>query len=352
MQSAMEPKETHKKIEELLSAAFDGEVSLEEHAQAEEALDSPEWASHAAFLSILKDSARFEDTIEMPASLSERIALATYAKPTLWSRISTALRPAPMRYAAGGLALSGLAAIGLVMLRPPAVDNLPKGPVLASPSPPQVANVNVDPAPGPDVQQVTPDSTPTPVPQAVLPTPKPELPPAPEIVRTPAPTIRNHKNDVVAPSVTQGTTVAIAERSLNKTVLPDTPKVTPASNNKKTAPSPLAPAKLAEPIASPVPVAMETPRPTAVETGDVKGVTEGTPDIAQPRAVTIASTTPPAAGMGDPGEINPQPKRNPDAVVKFSLNQAREKLNGLTGQAGVASASGSRIPLVTDNEKR
>ncbi|MGC4045302.1 MAG: hypothetical protein QM758_16040 [Armatimonas sp.] len=76
----MEPRETHKEIEELLSAACDGEVSLEEYAQAEEALNSPEWASHAAFLSILKDSARF-DPVDVPASLSERIALATYRPP-------------------------------------------------------------------------------------------------------------------------------------------------------------------------------------------------------------------------------------------------------------------------------
>jgi len=99
----MEPKETHNTIEELLSAAVDGEVSLEEHAQAEEALSSPEWASHAAFLSILKDSARFEDLIEVPSSLSERIALATHAKPTLWSPITGALRPSPTLYASGGL---------------------------------------------------------------------------------------------------------------------------------------------------------------------------------------------------------------------------------------------------------
>ncbi|MGC4045301.1 MAG: hypothetical protein QM758_16035 [Armatimonas sp.] len=101
-----------------------------------------------------------------------------------------------------------------------------------------------------------------------------------------------------------------------------------------------------------MPVASETPPPTVAETSDPKGLNEGTSVIAPQRPVTIASGATGAAGNGDPGEINPSlPKRNPDAVMKISLNQTREKLNGLTGQAGISSASGSRMSVVTDNEK-
>jgi hypothetical protein len=59
----------------------------------------------------------------MPAGLSERIALATYARPTFAQRVAALLQPAPARVAVSALAMAGVAAV--IVLRPNGNDGQP-----------------------------------------------------------------------------------------------------------------------------------------------------------------------------------------------------------------------------------
>ncbi len=319
----MKPEETHDKIWELLSVATDGEASQEERASAEEVIGKePESASHAAFLKLLRKSTLVAPHIEMPASLSERIALATHARPTLWSRIASALRPAPIRYATGGLALSGLAVLGLALLRPTPVTNPTPG--LSEPTPATTTVALVKPTPAPVLS--TPAPRPTPEPVATLaPASVIEATPAPEPIALPEPT--------PAPML----------RAAPPKRVEPTPG--PKSNSRKPpVPSGLAPARFAEPPSGTLSVASESRDQGVMSAGEPKGLTESETVIAEPRMVSIAGGTTAAAAHGDPAEIG---------SVKIALNQGREKLTALTGQAsGAILPTGNRISVVSDVDKR
>ncbi len=314
----MKPEETHDKIWELLSVATDGEASQEERASAEEAIGKePESASHAAFLKLLRESTLTAPHIEMPASLSERIALATHARPTLWSRIASALRPAPIRYATGGLALSGLAVLALTLLRPTPSANLTPGPVETAPTPATVAFVKPTPAP----------ILPTPAPRAVVATPAPVIKTTPE-PRSPVPDA-----PIVLPEPTPAPMLRAAP--------PKRVEPTPAPKPKA---SPLAPARLAEPPSGTLSVASESRDQGVMSSSESKGLTESETVVAEPRMVSIAGGTTAAAAHGDPAE---------SGSVKIALNQGREKLTALTGQAsGAILPTGNRISVVSDVDKR
>jgi hypothetical protein len=317
----MKPEETHDKIWELLSVATDGEASQEERAIAEETIGAePESASHAAFLKLLRESTLAAPRVEMPASLSERIALATYARPSLWSRIVSALRPAPIRYATGGLALSGLAVLGLVLLRPTTVAGPTPGPV--EPTPAAVAFVKPTPAP----------ILPTPEPKTLVATPAPVQP-------TSAPEATPEPSQPVEPIVLpEPTFVPPLPKATDREIKP-----TPAPVPKPKA-SPLAPARLAEPPSGTLSVASESLDQGVMSSGTSKGLTESDPVIAEPRSASVAGGSTAAAAHGDPAEIG---------SVKIALHQGREKLSALTGQAsGAGQPTSSRISVVTDADKR
>jgi hypothetical protein len=330
----MDPRETHPgEIGELLSAAFDGEASEQERLQAIALTGAhPELAAHVAFLDLLKDSATRAPAVEVPATLSERIAQATYARPTLWSRLSAALRPAPVRYATAGLALSGLAALGLFLLRPggstavPGTNSSKAVQLAANPSPAPVL-----PTPQPPIASPAPPSEPAPTP-----------PPASTPLRTPeAPIVRP---PVEIPAPTESIAASPPRVASSATPAPRRPAPTPMAR-----PSPLPPARLAEPPSSAVMVAMEPDAPAAMASSELKAPGESEPVIAQPRAATTIATST-AAAHGDPTE-SPGPKLERE-TIKITLNQSREKLAALSAQPGANSASGNRISLVSDAERR
>jgi hypothetical protein len=105
---------------------------------------------------------------------------------------------------------------------------------------------------------------------------------------------------------------------------------------------------MADPVTGPITVVSESLEPDALATGEPKGLTEGPSVVAEPRPMTIASSTTVAAAHGEPSEIAP-PKND---MVKISLNQTREKLAGMSAQAGAGGASGNRISVVNDSDKR
>lgn len=106
-------------IQPLLSAYVDEETTPAEAQQiaAHLAGGCSHCANELAFLRLSRAAiARSVTRVAVPASLSERIARATYARPTFADQVRAVLRPAPVRAAAGGLALA--AGLAVVLMAP------------------------------------------------------------------------------------------------------------------------------------------------------------------------------------------------------------------------------------------
>lgn len=70
-----------------------------------------------AFAVLLKQASSAPSVSMLPPGLSERIAASTYARPTIWDKLSRVLRPAPARFAlAGALTAATLSAVFLPRL--------------------------------------------------------------------------------------------------------------------------------------------------------------------------------------------------------------------------------------------
>ncbi len=102
-------------IEPLLGALADGEATPSEAAFAEAHLSGcASCASELAFLRATNRVLSLTPDVFPSASLSARIAQATYAKPTPMERLQAFLRPAPIRVALGSAALAGLVTVAFV----------------------------------------------------------------------------------------------------------------------------------------------------------------------------------------------------------------------------------------------
>ncbi|MBC8104537.1 MAG: zf-HC2 domain-containing protein [Cytophagales bacterium] len=100
----------------LLSVFVDGEATNEEAVRLKSHLALCEHcASHLAFLRLTHQALRQPPEAFPSASLSARIAAATYDRPTLSERIHGWLRPVPVRVALGTALAAG---IGLVLVLP------------------------------------------------------------------------------------------------------------------------------------------------------------------------------------------------------------------------------------------
>ena len=123
-------------VRPLLSAVVDGEATPTETALAEEHVRGCRaCASHLAFLRLSHGVlARTPDSFP-PAALAERIAAATYGKPSLATRFLGFLQPAPARYALATALTVGIVAVVVSRLpqpvtAPPRVAEAPHaGPV-------------------------------------------------------------------------------------------------------------------------------------------------------------------------------------------------------------------------------
>ena len=94
----------------LLSALVDNEAAPEEAARAKAHMAScAGCASHFAFLRLTGRAMSQIPDVYPSASLSARIAAATYDKPTFAERIAGWLRPAPVRVGLGAALATGLA---------------------------------------------------------------------------------------------------------------------------------------------------------------------------------------------------------------------------------------------------
>ncbi len=99
----------------LLSALVDNEATAEEVAQARAHLSfCADCASHLAFLRLTGGVLRQAPEVFPSASLSARIAAATYERPTLTERIAGWMRPAPVRVGLGAALATGLAMVFIV----------------------------------------------------------------------------------------------------------------------------------------------------------------------------------------------------------------------------------------------
>jgi anti-sigma factor RsiW len=102
-------------IRVLISALVDGEATAEEAARAEVHIALCEaCASHRAFLRLTNRALRQVPDLYASASLSARIAAATYDRPSIARRIQTWLRPAPTRVAIGTALAAGIAGVVII----------------------------------------------------------------------------------------------------------------------------------------------------------------------------------------------------------------------------------------------
>jgi hypothetical protein len=155
-------------VQPLLSAFVDGEVSAVEAALVETHLSScAGCASDVAFFRLAHATLADPHPVLPPAALSERIAAATYARPTLSQRVAAWLRPAPARLALGTACAVTIAAV--IVLRGGGGDNAPtggvpsvvRGPETVVPvPPPTVAGAEKTPgaAEKPDVPGTSPNA--------------------------------------------------------------------------------------------------------------------------------------------------------------------------------------------------
>lgn len=115
----------------LLSALVDDEASPDEAARVKAHMAScADCASHFAFLRLTGQAFRQLPDVYPSASLSARIAAATYDKPTFAERIAGWLRPAPVRIGLGAALATGLAMVFIVP-RTGEVDTATVSPVTA-----------------------------------------------------------------------------------------------------------------------------------------------------------------------------------------------------------------------------
>lgn len=128
-----------------------------------------------AFAELLGRALPAPELQSLPLGLSERIAAATYARPSLWSKLALGLRPAPVRFALGG-ALTAAALVAVVLPR------LPQSPVVI-PRPdqsnglPVAVNNQAPSTSAPDPNGEKPIIEPSPAPHTVIePTPIPTAP--------------------------------------------------------------------------------------------------------------------------------------------------------------------------------
>jgi hypothetical protein len=99
----------------LLSAYVDNEATAEEIAQAKLHIAvCANCASHLAFLRLTSRVLSQAPEVFPSASLSARIAAATYERPTLAGRVAGWLRPAPVRVGLGAALAAGLAMVLIV----------------------------------------------------------------------------------------------------------------------------------------------------------------------------------------------------------------------------------------------
>ena len=331
-------KEMTEEILAQVAALVDGELPTSERTPLESMIAaSPELISHQAFLERLREATRAEPLIAMPPGLSERIAAATYARPTLWSRISAALAPAPARYAFTGLALSGAAAICWVALKPSPMALPTPG---ASPAPNKVAIVDSTPAPA------------LPTPKAVAATPAPFVaaPSQVALAPTPAPL------DVPAPSEPVERPAPVASASVPTFTAAHPAPVKHQPGAKPAPKKSLAPAKLVDPLEGQVSVAdaSEGAMQSTPTGGEISGPTEAAPVAAQPSRSVTSGTAGAAALNGDPSNVEPTSVKPSGAeTTKIKLAKSTEGLGSALSAKGMQGAStGSRMSLVSDAANR
>ena len=320
-------KEMTEEILAKVAALADGELP-ESERDAVRALvaSSPALTSELAFLERLREATLADSDIRMPVGLSERIAAATYARPTIWNRLAASLAPSPTRYAFGGVALSGVAALCWVMLRP-SLDLVPPTPA-SSPAPEQVAVVAPTPAPKARLPEVTRPVAPTPA-SIEKPVVVAAIPKSPPIsIPAPTPEFSTPEPDMSAlPMKPKKTGLVSAPKSVASTPAPSRPAAAPK----------LPPARFVEPTEGELVVAdsADTIAPASTS-GEIKTPSESEPLTAQPRTASVSVvTTPVAAALnGD--------------LTKISLaNLPQEKGSALSGKPTVG-AIGSRMSLVND----
>ncbi len=132
-----------------------------------------------AFAALLKRASSAPDTAPLPPGLSQKIAAATYARPTLWDKLALVLRPAPARFALGGaLTAAALCVVIVPRLSKTEISSPPK--TISTPPSDRVAPPKVAINDGNNIV------APTPAPPALV--PAPVKPPRLEKFSAPKPT--------------------------------------------------------------------------------------------------------------------------------------------------------------------
>lgn len=265
-------------IRPLISSYVDGEASAEEVALVQKHLKAcDKCESHLAFLKMLGPAINHA-TIAAPSPLLfERIAKATYARPTWQQRYLGWLAPVSLRWTVG----SGLVAAGIVaiLVAPRVMQVTPEAPDAAT----IAVNKTVTPTPIPAESSAKPAPIPTP-PETIRPAVTPPTP-AP-IAARPAETRPNTRIEPVVVAEPPAKRVAMA------------PKITTSAKPRVEAAKPTksAPPILASNKKPDVPVASTAVKPSPLPTPPAK-TTEETPILtaAAKDRDTVVSNPGPAA---------------------------------------------------------
>ncbi|MBB6052761.1 hypothetical protein [Armatimonas rosea] len=229
-------------------------------------------SNEEAFASLLKQASSAPMVTMLPPGLSERIAASTYARPTLWDKLSRVLRPAPARFAlAGALTAATLSAVFLPRLSKVTVPPPPGTPAPLAPSAapkqttPTTPSAPVSATPTPATPAPALAAAPTQLAKSTERPATPESKPAPKLERaTPAPRaavtpMKEQPNRDLKPQVAAGAPAPLVASPTGQV----THEVAPTQLAARTGSTKLEPETAPTPapaVVSPVVVAKRSPR--------------------------------------------------------------------------------------------
>lgn len=312
----------------------------------------------AAFVALLKRAECAPPSLAVPSALSERIAAATYARPSIWERLSQVLRPAPARYAlAGALAAGTVSAVFLPRLPKPEGVRVP----VAAVTPPTTNTVNPTPAPRADEEPKTVSAPRDPAPvSATLPTPSVRDVSAPGAAVDVAP----RKKDPVVPTNVPPTKVLPTAKPLTDTSSGRRATLATNAERSVSVPSVASTAK--------VPVAVATPDRAEVSHSTVAARTAeptvepspAPPAPAVTRARTVVASYRPhvEAALSATSEPEAEPSATPEQdtatqslrgmlrrEVGSQLTKEATAVRSFSGRRGTEGARGTdnKLPFIT-----
>ena len=304
----------------------DGEASAEEISLVQAHLKTCERCqSHLAFLKMLGPAINSAPVAAPSPLLFDRIAKATYARPTWQQKYLGWLAPLPLRWTVG----SGLvtAAVVAVLVAPRVMQITPE-----TPDTDRVAVNKAVPTPSPAEGTVKPAPAPT-IPDAMRPATTPATP-APIAAKPVEPSAGTHPEPVVTPKVSAArvaiapkATVAVKPKVPVKPVTKTAEPARMANNHATPKPNPAPPlVEKPAPLPTPPPKTTES-EPIVIASAPDRETSVSSPSATVSKPITIAANVKPevpaftASANPDPGPARGRGRFSigPDALKGSNL---------------------------------